>query len=167
MRLLSIVVFFLLLAGAAYGWFALRQPPKPMDISEPVRIHQGIVIGGIDRENDAIRVFNGIPYASAKRWSPPGPPDQCGATSRDTREFAPECIQLRSRATGFVDQIIDGLGLSFIEKAAARIIISAQETPPEAEDCLVLNVRTGNLKGSQRQPVMVWLHGGAHQYGSG
>ena len=167
MRLLSIVVFFLLLAGAAYGWFALRQPPKPMDISEPVRIHQGIVIGGIDRENDAIRVFNGIPYASAKRWSPPGAPEQWGATSRDTREFGPECIQLRSRATGFVDQIIDGLGLSFIEKAAARIIISAQETPPEAEDCLMLNVRTGNLKGSQRQPVMVWLHGGAHQYGSG
>ncbi len=167
MRRLSIVLFFVLVVAAIYGWLALRQPPKPMDISEPVRIHQGIVIGGIDRENDAIRVFNGIPYASAKRWTPPAPPEQWGATSRDTREFGPECIQPRARYAGFVAQIIDGLGLSFFERTAARLVISAQETPPEAEDCLVLNVRTGNLKGTERQPVMVWLHGGAHQYGSG
>jgi para-nitrobenzyl esterase len=136
MRRISIVLFFILAAAAAYGWFALRQPPKPMEISEPVRIHQGIVIGGIDRENPDIRLFNGIPYASAKRWSPPGPPAQWGATSRDTREFGPECIQPRTRYGSFVNQIIDGLGLSFIERVGARVAISAQETPPESEDCL-------------------------------
>jgi para-nitrobenzyl esterase len=167
MRRLSIVIFFVLVIAATYGWFALRKPPKPMDISEPVRIHQGIVIGGIDRDNDAIRVFNGIPYASSRRWTAPGAPEQWGATSRDTREYGPECMQPRTRGAAFVDQIIEGLGLSFFEKAAARVMISAQETPPEAEDCLVLNVRTGNLKGAVRQPVMVWLHGGSHQYGSG
>ncbi len=167
MRRLSIVLFFILAAAAAYGWFTLRQPPKPLDISEPVRIHQGIVIGGIDRDNSAIRVFNGIPYGSAKRWSPPAPPPQWGATSRDTRAFGPECIQPRTRYGSFVNQIIEGLGLSFIERVGARIAISAQATPPESEDCLLLNVRTGNLKGTEKQPVMVWLHGGAHQYGSG
>ncbi|MEQ9505802.1 MAG: carboxylesterase family protein [Hyphomonas sp.] len=167
MRRLSIVVFFLLVVAGIYGWFALRQPPKPMDISEPVRIHQGIVIGGIDRENDAIRVFNGIPYASARRWSPPGPPEQWGATSRDTREFGPECIQPRTRYAEFFEKIIDGLGLSFFERNGAKVVMSAQEAPPEVEDCLFLNIRTGNLKGAERQPVMVWLHGGAHQYGSG
>lgn len=167
MRRLSIVLFFLLLAGAAYGWFALRKPPKPLEMSEPVRIHQGIVVGGIDRDNPAIRVFNGIPYASARRWSPPGPPPQWGANSRDTREFGPECIQPRSRYGAFVGQIIDGLGLNLFERIVARIAISAQKAPPESEDCLLLNVRTGNLKGTEPQPVMVWLHGGAHQYGSG
>lgn len=167
MRRLSIVLFFLLLAGAAYGWFALRKPPKPMEMSEPVRIHQGIVVGGIDRDNASIRVFNGIPYASARRWTPPSPPPQWGANSRDTREYGPECIQPRSRYSAFVGSIIDGLGLNLFERMAARIAISAQETPPESEDCLFLNVRTGNLKGAERRPVMVWLHGGAHQYGSG
>ncbi len=167
MRRLSIVIFFFLAAAAAYGWFALRQPAKPMDISEPVRIHQGIVVGGIDRDNPSIRVFNGIPYASAKRWSPPAPPPQWGATSRDTREYGPECIQPRSRYGTFVNQIIDGLGLSFFERITARVVMSAQEPPPEVEDCLFLNVRTGNLKSPTLQPVMVWIHGGAHQYGAG
>jgi para-nitrobenzyl esterase len=161
------VIFFIVAALAAYGWFALRQPPKPMEISEPVRIHQGIVIGGIDRENPDVRVFNGIPYASAKRWSAPTAPPQWGANSRDSREFGPECIQPRSRYGSFVSQIIDGLGLNFFERSAARVAISAQETPPESEDCLFLNVRTANLKGTAPQPVMVWIHGGAHQYGAG
>lgn len=167
MRRLSIVLFFLLLIGGVYGWFAFRQPPKPMEMSEPVRIHQGIVVGGIDRDNAAIRVFNGIPYASARRWSPPTAPPQWGANSRDTREYGPECIQPRARYGAFVNDIIDGLGLNFFERTAARVAISAQEPPPESEDCLYLNVRTGNLKGGELQPVMVWLHGGAHQYGSG
>lgn len=167
MRRLSIVLFFLLLAGAGYAWFTLRQPPKPMEISEPVRIHQGIVVGGIDRENASVRVFNGIPYAQAKRWSPPGPPTQWGANSRDTREFGPECIQPRTRYSAFLNQILDGMGLSFFEKVFARVSFSAQEAPAESEDCLFINVRTANLKGAQKQPVMVWIHGGAHQYGAG
>jgi len=167
MRRLSIVLFCLVAVAAAYGWFALRQPPKPMEISEPVRIHQGIVVGGINRDNPAIREFNGIPYATAKRWSAPTAPPQWGATSRDVREFGPECIQPRTRYGSFVNSVIDGLGLSFFERTAARIVMSAQQTPPEAEDCLFLNVRTANLKGATPQPVMVWLHGGSHQYGSG
>ncbi|MBI1400350.1 carboxylesterase family protein [Hyphomonas sp.] len=167
MRRLSIVLFFLVAVAAAYGWFALRQPPKPMEISEPVRIHQGIVVGGINRDNPSIREFNGIPYATAKRWSAPTAPPQWGATSRDVREFGPECIQPRTRYGSFVNSVIDGLGLSFFERTAARIVMSAQQTPPEAEDCLFLNVRTANLKGATPQPVMVWLHGGSHQYGSG
>jgi para-nitrobenzyl esterase len=167
MRRLSIVLFFLVAVAAAYGWFALRQPPKPMEISEPVRIHQGIVVGGINRDNPVIREFNGIPYATAKRWSAPTAPPQWGATSRDVREFGPECIQPRTRYGSFVNSVIDGLGLSFFERSAARIVMSAQQTPPEAEDCLFLNVRTANLKGATPQPVMVWLHGGSHQYGSG
>ena len=82
MRRLSIVLFFILLAAAGWGWYSLRKPPAPMEMSEPVRIHQGVVIGGIDRDNPDITVFNGIPYASARRWSAHSDPHPWGAISR-------------------------------------------------------------------------------------
>jgi len=37
---------------------------------------------------------------------------------------------------------------------------------PMGEDCLVLNVWTGNLKGGHKRPVMLWLHGGGYAGGS-
>lgn len=167
MRRFGIILLFLLLAGLGLGWYMLRKPPRPMEMSEPVRIHQGVVIGGIDRANPDIRVFNGIPYATAERWKPPAPPPQWGAMSRDVRLFGPECLQARGREGAFMNSILEGLGLSGFERMMARIVIAAQRPPTEAEDCLVLNIRTGNLGGRDLQPVMVWLHGGAHQYGAG
>ena len=167
MRRFSIVLLFILIAGAAYGWYALRKPPKPMEMSEPVRIHQGVVIGGVDRDNPDVIVFNGIPYATAKRWTPPAAPPQWGAISRDTREYGPECLQSRKRSAGFVDSILEGVGLSGFERMVARGLMSLQKPPPESEDCLSLNIRTANLGGRELQPVMVWIHGGSHQFGSG
>ena len=167
MRRFSIVVFFLLAAGTAWGWYTFRKPPPPLEMSEPVRIHQGIVIGGKDRINPDILVFNGLPYASARRWSPPAVPPQWGAISRDARNFGPECIQNRQRAGAFIDSIMEGTGLSGFERLIGRTILALQPAPPEAEDCLTLNIRTANLGGRELQPVMVWIHGGAHQYGSG
>ncbi|KCZ95835.1 carboxylesterase/lipase family protein [Hyphomonas hirschiana VP5] len=167
MRRFGIVVLLLLLAGAAFGWYTLRKPPKPMDMSEPVRIHQGVVIGGVDRDNPDVIVFNGIPYGTAKRWSPPAAPPQWGAISRDTREYGPECLQSRGRSGAFIDAILEGVGLSGFERMMARTAISLQKPPPEAEDCLSLNIRTANLGGRELQPVMVWIHGGSHQFGSG
>ena len=37
---------------------------------------------------------------------------------------------------------------------------------PMGEDCLVLNVWTGNVKGGRKRPVMLWLHGGGYAGGS-
>ena len=167
MRRFGLIVLFILLAAGAYGWYALRKPPKPMEMSEPVRIHQGVVIGGVDRNNSDVIVFNGIPYATGKRWSPPSAPPQWGAISRDTREYGPECMQSRARSDGFVDRILEGVGLSGFERMMARLVISLQTPPAEAEDCLSLNIRTANLGGRDLQPVMVWIHGGSHQFGSG
>ncbi|MFN7054756.1 carboxylesterase/lipase family protein [Hyphomonas sp.] len=164
---MSIVLFFLLAGVAAWGWYSFRKPPPPMEMSEPVRIHQGVVIGGRDRDNPDILQFNGLPYASARRWSPPAAPPQWGAISRDARNFGPECLQNRGRAARFIDGILEGSGNSWFERFAARTVLSLQAAAPEAEDCLFLNIRTANLGGRELQPVMVWLHGGAHQYGSG
>lgn len=167
MRRFSIVLFFVLLIAAGWGWYMIRKPPAPLDMSEPVRIHQGVVIGGKDRDNPDVLVFNGLPYASARRWSPPAAPPQWGAISRDARQFGPECVQSRQRAGRFIESIMEGTGLSYFERLAGRALLALQPAPQEAEDCLFLNIRTANLGGRELQPVMVWLHGGAHQYGSG
>lgn len=36
-----------------------------------------------------------------------------------------------------------------------------------SDDCLYLNIYTKNLKPSKKQPVMVWIHGGAFMVGEG
>ncbi|MEN2739587.1 carboxylesterase family protein [Microbacterium sp. X-17] len=36
----------------------------------------------------------------------------------------------------------------------------------ESEDCLFLNVWTPNSAAGAKRPVLVWIHGGAYQYGS-
>ena len=61
MKRLSIVLFFALAAGLAWGWFKMNQPAEPMEMAEPLRIEQGVVIGGIDHDNPDIKVFNGLP----------------------------------------------------------------------------------------------------------
>ncbi len=167
MRRAVFMFVFLLLAGAGLAWAIFGRAPKPLAMSEPLRIHQGVIIGGIDADNPAIVQFNGIPYARAARWSPPEAPPQWGAVARDVREFGPECPQSRRRYRAFVATISRGLGLSWWERGAAGAFARFQQPPPESEDCLVLNVRTANPGGKTLQPVMVWLHGGAHQYGSG
>jgi para-nitrobenzyl esterase len=43
----------------------------------------------------------------------------------------------------------------------------AGQEPPQGEDCLVLNVWTGGLDTQTSRAVMVWLHGGAFESGSG
>ena len=167
MKRLSIVLFFLLIAAGVWGWLKLTAPAKPLELAEPLRINQGIVLGGIDRTNSAIRVFNGIPYASAGRWSAPTDPPQWGAVARDVRAYGPECLQSRKNMEGYVDGILDGAGLPWWKQFAAKKYLAALPPPAEAEDCLFINVRTGNIGGQTLQPVMVWIHGGAHQAGAG
>lgn len=167
MKRLLLTIFAIALVAGFFGYRQLSNPPPPMEVTETLRIHQGAIVGGIDRENPAVLQFNGIPYAKAARWSPPGPPVQWGADVRDTREFGDECIQPRGNLSGFINDIMHGVGLSWPKRQLARAYLSSQPTPPESEDCLLLNVRTVNLKGATLQPVMVWIHGGSHQAGSG
>jgi len=56
--------------------------------------------------------------------------------------------------------------------AAIRQAVSASGEGKISEDCLYLNVRTPNLNAEGQvkdsaMPVMVWIHGGGHQFGSG
>lgn len=99
----------------------------------------GVFIG---KDIDHVLTFKGIPFAKPpvgeRRWKLPEKPDPCG----DVREaYYFGCSPIQSA--------------SFSERASSYI---------QSEDCLYLNVWTGNdrLPG---KPVMVFIHGGSYGWG--
>lgn len=95
-------------------------------------------------------VFKGIPYAKPPvgelRWHVPVEPDRWAGV-RVCDAFAPACTQTLQEKGSFYD----------IEFFQAGYAVS--------EDCLYLNIWADLEK--KKQPVMVWIHGGAYEHGFG
>ena len=166
--LIGVVV--LLLVGACATWRAIKPPPE-MKSTAQITIATGSITGGMTLENSDVNVFNGLPYAAPPvgdlRWAPPAPAADWGGV-RDARAFGPECLQPRANGDGYFRGIINGLGLSWYKRKLAFASLKFADEPNEGEDCLRLNVRTANLAtDATPQPVMVWIHGGSHQFGAG
>lgn len=106
------------------------------------RTAQGPVAGTVE---GGLRVFRGIPYAlppvGERRWRPPASPAAWDGTL-DARAFGPDCMQPPYPA----DSV-------YFEPAR-----------PMSEDCLTLNVWAPAK--ARKAPVIVWIHGGALQFGS-
>lgn len=104
---------------------------------------QGITAHGV-------RSFKGIPYASVPvgdlRFRAPAAPEPWDGV-RDASGFGPFCPQPGGGAGGVFGEADGGAGMS--------------------EDCLYLNVWTPEDAGDGGLPVMVWIHGGAFETGSG
>jgi para-nitrobenzyl esterase len=102
-------------------------------------------ISGVER--DGVWSFSGVPYAGAPvgrgRWRPPGPVTPWRGV-RACDRFGPVAPQNQ----GGMEQALGGV------------------PEPTDEDCLTLNVWTPGLDGARR-PVLVWIHGGSFQSGSG
>ena len=118
---------------------------SPMSESELVRqTNFGEVEGSWAIEEEQIGVFRGVPYAKppigSLRWRPPQPLENMPARLRAT-EFGRACYQPYS-----YNQFVWSRG-EF----------------RRGEDCLHLNI-WGRLD-SEKKPVMVWFHGGAHTGG--
>jgi para-nitrobenzyl esterase len=116
----------------------------PVDV---VTIEPGRLLGTSSPDR-AVFSFLGIPYAAAPmgelRWRPPQPLAPW-AGARDATAYGPASRQPAIPA----NSLYYGREAQF------------------SEDCLYLNVWTGSLSTSAAQPVMVWLHPGAYQFGSG
>jgi len=117
-----------------------------------------------------IAVFKGIPYAAPPvgelRWQPPQPVEPWEGI-RDATRFASICPQGDDNENDFFGRMIDGQGMGWFRKLLFKLSAGVLPEEAQSEDCLYLNVRTANLGGAGKQPVMVWIHGGGHQTGSG
>ncbi|WP_298914483.1 carboxylesterase family protein [uncultured Algimonas sp.] len=129
---------------------------------------QGPVQGIVSPGNSANVSYQGLPYAAPPvgnlRWAPPAPAAHW-TEIRDASRFGTRCMQATDVEGDFFDRLIDGHGLSWIKSVAIKRVVAAMDPPPVSEDCLYLNVRAP--KKAEDLPVMVWIHGGGHQFGSG
>jgi para-nitrobenzyl esterase len=99
-----------------------------------------------------VYTFKGVPYgtstAGSGRFLPPAKP-QPWTGVRETVELGPRSPQIRTEGGGLVPEV------DVMEWKG-----------PMSEDCLNLNLWTPGLKGGEKRPVMVWLHGGGFERGS-
>ena len=140
--LVPLVVFVLTVLSSVAAYAA---------ITEPVRTDRG-TLSGVAGDSPQVRVFKGVPFAAPPigdlRWRPPQPVKAWTGT-RAADKFSANCMQRQAGGGGFPPYGGDR---------------SATEM---SEDCLYLNVYTTAASASARQPVMVWIHGGAFTSGAG
>lgn len=114
------------------------EPPNPR-----VEVEQGALVG---RRDDGVVSFKGIPYAAPPvgplRWRAPQPLEPWQG-DRDAGSVGALCIQPPPNGD-------PGVG-----------------PPPMSEDCLTLNIWMPETRSEGPLPVMVWIHGGGYNNGSG
>ena len=117
----------------------------PSTVTGQVHLEDGTIQGR--QYEDGLHVFSGVPYAAPPvgdlRWQPPQPVMPWSGV-RNAVDPGPACMQPRS-VSEFYDE-----GITY-----------------QSEDCLTLNVWTRARKTQEKLPVMVWIHGGALNTGSG
>src|SRR5687767_14754342 len=110
-----------------------------------VRTTHGLVRG---RTKDGVLAFLGIPFAAPpvgeRRFRPPVPAEPWDGV-RAAIDFGPAVPQIRPGG--------------FIEEFFSPVV-------PAGDDCLRLNVWTPDVGGAGL-PVLVWVHGGGFEIGSG
>ena len=118
---------------------------------------------------DGLIIFRGIPYAAPPvadlRWQAPQP-HQGWQEPLLANEFGPACWQDNSSGNvDFLRTMTEGSGMGGFTTWMLTTF-GDMFTPAVSEDCLALHIIAPE-KGEQPYPVMFWIHGGGHQFGSG
>ncbi|MEM7801629.1 MAG: carboxylesterase family protein [Chloroflexota bacterium] len=117
---------------------------------------------------DHIAIFKGIPYAQPPvgelRWRPPQRLARWDGIL-SAQDFGPMAMQRGSEIKVILNAVIEGQGMSWLRRKLLKLVLSWAPKPPQSEDCLTLNIRTPAIDPDAKLPVMVWIHGGAHQDG--
>ncbi len=143
---------------------------EPSTTAPTARVAQGALRGRWTDGGGGIALFAGVPFAEPPvgdlRWKPPQAPKSWSGV-REAVDFGPQCPQHDDGEGGYFQSMVRGQGFedATLEEKLAQL--RAAPAPTMSEDCLYLNVRTSNLAAGAPAPVMVWIHGGAHQNGSG
>ncbi|MEM9778067.1 MAG: carboxylesterase family protein [Chloroflexota bacterium] len=136
-------------------------------MSNPTVVIKSGRVEGIQQEN--VSVFKSIPYAKAPvgdlRWRPPQPVGPWTGTFKADK-FGPMAMQRGAEMMEFLNNLMAGQGMGKLKIWFFKNMIKYGPRPAQSEDSLHLTVRSPNLDNSAKLPVMVWIHGGAHQDGS-
>ncbi|WP_295705262.1 carboxylesterase family protein [uncultured Brevundimonas sp.] len=128
---------------ASLAFVLFLASPSMTQAAPIVKVEQGVLVGQGGR---TVSAFKNIPYAAPptgeRRWRPPSEP-MSWQGERDATSYGAICIQAPAPGD-------PGVGAG-----------------PMSEDCLNLNVWAPTGRGPRPAPVMVWIHGGALNNGSG
>jgi para-nitrobenzyl esterase len=139
-----------------------RAPAEPIATSTTaiVATSHGPVVGLV---SEGIQTFKGLRYAAPPlgplRFMPPREPSAWTEPASGLF-YGAAAMQLAS----------GGSAVSYpgdVGAALGQGMDSPQDILRQHEDCLFLNVWTPALGDGRKRPVMVWLHGGGFNYGSG
>ncbi|MEM8922381.1 MAG: carboxylesterase family protein [Actinomycetota bacterium] len=134
-----------------------------------VVVEQGRLRGGWE-DKGAVAVFKGIPFAAPpvgeRRWRPPAPAAAWDGV-RPATKHGPMAVQRAAGLEQFIDRLLRGQGWGPMRVGAVKTLVKVMPQPRQDEDCLYLSVRSPSLDPEAKLPVMVWIHGGDHQDGSG
>jgi para-nitrobenzyl esterase len=113
--------------------------PVRAAIPETIHVEQG-QLTGVAGNDASVRVFKGIPFA------------------------APPVGDLRWRGP---KAAAPWTGVKAADKFGSQCVQGRGGGGSNSEDCLYLNIYTAAKSASAKQPVMVWIHGGALTSGAG
>jgi para-nitrobenzyl esterase len=127
-----------------------KSSAESVSIGSTIRVEQG-VLSGAPGSDPSVMVFKGVPFAAPPvgelRWRAPRTPATWEGI-RKADEFSPNCMQVMR----------EGMGPWTAEYQPHGIV---------SEDCLYLNIWTAAKSAKEKQPVVMYLHGGAFTDGSG
>lgn len=153
---------------AAFGWTSPALHDRYLSGSEkkvltkPVQTKYGL-LSGVYNSDHSIREFAGIPYAKAPvgdlRWKAPQPP-KAWRGIRSADHFS-DCEVQSNLPTAVSRLMYLSMGTDELSHS------SIQDSEKMSEDCLYLNIWTGARSSNEKQPVIVYIHGGSFTTGSG